>query len=196
VARAQDAPREPPPESNTRWELGAKGAYTTPPIRGGTTPFGVGFGGRIGLEISDVYVGVSVVNYFGGKDIDIADHALLYGGEVGYGFKFPVDEAKKTVILVRPQIGLGGMTLFHVDPSLLKSSPDVVTSASGRSSRSDTTTVDSLYVEPAVTVLYASSSYYGGISGTVLVLPGIQYSGAEPSTWVSYGLQMQAGLRF
>jgi hypothetical protein len=197
-ARAEDPPAaQPEPESSVRWELAAKAVYTSPPIRGGTTPFGAGFGGRFGLVVSNLYVGVSVVDYLGGTDIDLSDHAVLYGGELGYGFRVALDDARTSFFVVRPQVGVGGMTLFHVDPSLLKkSSPDVVTSASGRSSRSDTTMVDSLYLEPAVTVLYASSSYFGGVGANMLVLPNIQYSGAEPSTWLSYGIEMQGGLRF
>jgi hypothetical protein len=198
----------PPSTSGIDFELGGAVAYTTPPIRGGTSPFGMGFGGRAGLAFaSGVYVGLSVIDYLGSKDIDVTDTALLYGLDLGYGFRLAetTDGGKLTL---RPQVGAGGVTVFRTDPSLNAATTptsgsgrqrvDVVSSASGGGggSRSNVTTVDAFYVQPAVTLMYATGAFFVALNPNVLVVPGITYSGAAPATWLSYGLQGQGGLRF
>ena len=176
-------------------EFGARAGYGSPPIRGGNNPFGGALGGRIGFAIGRFYVGASVVNYFGGNDVDLSDSALLYGVELGFGFRYRVFST--AALTIRPQVGFGNATFFHTDPSQAKI--DVVTSASGqqsRSSTSDTTTVNNVYVEPALVVMLASGHNFAAISAGVVVVPGISYAEPEPSTWLSYGLQGHIGFRF
>jgi len=195
----------PPPSTSTLdFELGGAFAYTTPPIRGGTSPFGMGLGGRAGLAFSSgIYVGVTVIDYLGSKDVDVTDTALLYGLDLGFGFSLA--ETKDTKLTLRPQVGVGGLTVFRTDPSLNatttsatgKRQVDVVSSASGGGGgRSNVTTVDAFYVQPAVTLMYATGAFFVALDPNVLIVPGITYSGAAPSTWLSYGLQAQGGLRF
>lgn len=196
----------PPSTSSIDFELGGAFAYTTPPIRGGTSPFGMGFGGRAGLAFSSgIYVGLSVIDYLGSKDVDVTDTALLYGLDLGYGFRLAetTDGGKLTL---RPQVGAGGLTVFRTDPSLNASTTptsgsgrkrvDVVSSASGSGGSSNVTTVDAFYVQPAVTLMYATGAFFAALNPNVLIVPGITYSGAAPATWLSYGLQAQGGLRF
>jgi hypothetical protein len=56
--------------------------------------------------------------------------------------------------------------------------------------------VDAFYVEPGLTLMFASGIFFVGLNGNLLVVPSIAYSGAAPATWVSYGTQGQTGLRF
>ena len=183
------------------FEIGGKAGYTSPPIRGGTTPFGAGFGGRAGFAFSGMYLGLSVVDYLGGKDVDVTDTAVLYGAEVGYGVR--VVEAGRTVLTLRAQVGAGGVSIFRTDPSTSAATTstgrggrvDVVSSASG-SSRSNVTTVSALYVEPGLTTMLAVSTFFVAVNGNTLVIPGISYSGAASTTWLAYGLQGQTGFVF
>ena len=195
----------PPPSTSTiDFELGGAFAFTTPPIRGGTSPFGMGFGGRAGLAFSSgVYVGLAVIDYLGSKDVDVTDTALLYGLELGYGFKLA--DAPDAKLTLRPQVGVGGVTVFRTDPSASAATTssatgrrqvDVVSSASGGGGSSNVTTVDAFYVQPAITLMYATGAFFIAASPNVLIVPGITYSGAAPSTWLAYGAQAQAGLRF
>jgi hypothetical protein len=185
-------------ETQHSWAIEVSGqcAYTTVPIRGGTTPFGVGFGGRFGVvAFGGVYLGISVVDYLGGTDIAISDRSIMGGLEIGYGFDIALGKGHLTL---RPQLGVGDVRIIHTDPSLLTApSVDVVTSASGHSSSSsDETIVDNLYIAPSFTLLYAYGAPFIGLSAKVLVVPGITYGGDTPSTWLSYGLQAELGYRF
>jgi hypothetical protein len=176
-----------------QFELGAKVGYLSPPITGGTSPFGAGFGGRIGFSISGFYVGASVVDYLGGSDIDISNRALFYGVEVGYGLRVPLSSS--TFFTLRPQVGVGNAAIMHTDPSTAK--VDVVTTASGRSSSttSDTVTVNNIYVEPALVAMFSSRSHFAALTANTMVIPGISYGG-EAQTWLSYGLSAQLGFLF
>jgi hypothetical protein len=192
----ENVPPEPPsPPRNWDVELGAEATYTSPPIRGGTSPFGAGFGARVGVNVSGFYAGLGALYYLGGSDVTLSDRALLYGLEVGYGFRVqPVSWAWFTV---RPLVGVGDAAIAHTDPSLAK--VDVVTTASGRSSSStsDTITVNNVYLRPGITAMLSSSTNYVALTGNVLVVPGISYGGSsEPTTWFSYGLQGELGFRF
>jgi hypothetical protein len=184
------------------FELGGKVAYLSPPIRGGTSPFGAGFGGRAGFSFSQVYVGLSVVDYLGSKDVDVTNTSLLYGAELGYGIRLV--RVNGSVLTLRPQVGAGGISVFRTDPSTTASTrttssgrrgrADVVSSASGGAG--NVTTVDALYVEPAVTLMFSSGVFFVAINGNLVLVPGITYSGAEAATWLTYGTQGQTGLRF
>jgi hypothetical protein len=203
AAALAQIPREgssPPPAAPASYsvELSAQAAYTTPPIRGGTTPFGAGFGAKLGLAFEHLYLGLNGMAYLGGSDIDITDRSLLGGAELGYSF-FLNTGRTGGVLTVRPLVGAGGVRILHTDPSLARSTgkTDVVTSASGRSGRgaSDTTTLDNVYVQPAIMVMYSSGMPFVAANANVLVIPGVSYSGST-TTWLAYGLQGQVGLRF
>ena len=193
AAPPADGETPPPASSGTRLdvELAGEVAYMTAPIRGGATPFGAGFGGRIGLDFSGFYVGVSVLDFLGGKDVDVSYRSLLYGLELGYGFRMPAFGG--TVWVLRPRVGVGDAAVYYTDPSL---KADVVTSASGSSSAaSDTLTGNNVFVQPGGTLELASRSYFVAVDGSMLVLPGIAYGGADSTTWISYGLELQLGFR-
>jgi len=191
--RPAPPPADAPPPPGTRGievELAAQATYVTPPIHGGTNPFGAGFGGRVGLDLGGPYVGLSVVDFLGGRDVDVSYRALLYGAELGYGFRVPAFGA--AFWLLRPRVGVGDAAVYYTDPKL---AADVVTTASGRSA-SDTLTVNNLYVQPGFTWGLSTPSTFAAIDANVLVLPGIAYGGADATTWVSYGAQGQVGIRF
>jgi hypothetical protein len=176
------------------FNLNAKAAYLTPPIRGGTTPFDMGYGGALGITVSGVYVGASVIYFLGGRDVTISDHSLFYGLELGYAVNLA--SLGRGHLTLRPQVGAGGVSIYHTDPSTAK--VDVVSTASGSrsSSSSDTTSVSTFYVAPQVTLMYTDERFLVGATGTTMVLPSVSYSGAAATTWVSYGGEAIAGLRF
>jgi hypothetical protein len=193
---------EPPENATSREpkrsydiEVAAAVVYTTPPIRGGTTPFGAGFGVRGGFAFPHLYVGLAGRGYLGGSDGNITDNALLGGVELGYGMSTPLFGGQFTL---RPVLGVGGMVLMHTDPSLLTASPDVVSSASGQGGgrgHSDTTTLENVYLEPALVVMYGRGSVFGAAEANLLAIPGVSYSG-DTTTWVAYGIQGEVGYRF
>ncbi|MGC4024128.1 MAG: hypothetical protein QM744_02545 [Mesorhizobium sp.] len=92
-------------------EVAARGGVAPAHISGGLTPtLGLGFGGRAGVEFAGFYGGLSAIDYLGtdvqrGIYTDTV-HALLYGVEVGYGFKLA-----DGVLTIRPQLGLGNASL-------------------------------------------------------------------------------------
>ncbi|MDB4933870.1 MAG: hypothetical protein JWP87_842 [Labilithrix sp.] len=225
-ASAQEsAPGSSAPGRPQEWEIAGKASYAAPPVRGGTSPFGAGFGGRLGFTVADVYIGASVVDYLGETDVDAWSHGVLYGGEVGYGFRFKAFGG--AFLVLRPQVGVGGLTVFHTTPNTTSGSStsgsvrtranvDVITTATGGTSSNSggsssgssgsssgsaaaattTTTVSNLYVQPGVTLLLKSEVTFVGVNASMLVIPGVTYGGNDPTTWTSYGLEGQLGLRF
>ena len=191
-ACAQESWAEPT-RAPTPWEISASAGYVTPPIRGGTTPFGAGLAARLGGNIGALYLGGRIAGFLGGSDVDVTDRSVLYGLELGYSLRAVTTESIR--LTFRPQLGLGGLTVFHTDPSSATAQVDVVSSASGGSS-SDTTTVSTVYVEPSLPLLLASGTMFFGLRPSVLVVPRIAYSGAEAATWLCYGLQAELGVRF
>ncbi len=172
-------------------ELGGVAAYASPPIRGGANPFGAGFGGRVGLVYSGFYLGVSVLDYLGGSDVDVSYRAIFYGLELGYGVRIPVFSG--ATLTLRPLLGIGVASVYYTDPAL---SADVVTSASGGASSSDTLTVNDLYLEPALMVMLSSGAHFAAVRGSSLFIPGIQYGGADATTWLSYSTRLELGFVF
>jgi hypothetical protein len=188
-ARAQE-PAAPPATVGVEGELAATASYVSPPIRGGVNPFGAGFGGRLGIAYDDWYLGIRVIDYLGGSDVDLSYRALLYGVELGYGIRFPI--LAGSLLTLRPEVGVGDAAVYYTNPAL---TADVVTSASG-SSASDTLTVNAIYVEPAIAVRWTSSGRFVELHGSTLVLPGISYGGATATTWLCESAQLDLGLRF
>jgi hypothetical protein len=90
------------------WSVLGKGGYLSPPIRGGTTPFGAGFGGAFGFTVSHIYIAASMIYFLGGTDVAISDHSLFYGLDFGYHLKL-LDVGSGAFVL-RPQISSGGVT--------------------------------------------------------------------------------------
>jgi hypothetical protein len=225
TARAQelDSPSWTRPSTREAdWELAGKAMYTAPPVHGGTSPFGAGYGGRLGFTAGNVYVGASVVNYLGETDVDVWSHALLVGGELGYGLRF--DAFGGTSLVLRPQLGAGALTIFRTTPNAsaasgasstvrARATVDVITTATGGTSSSSsgssgtlnsstgaatstTTTVSNLYLQPGVTLMLTSAKTFAGVNASMLVVPALSYGGNDPTTWISYGLEGQLGVRF
>jgi hypothetical protein len=122
----------------------------------------------------------------------VSYRAILYGIDAGYGVRLPA--FADAFFLLRPRVGVGDAAVYYTDPTL---AADVVTSASGSSSpTSDTITVNNVYVEPGVTLELASGVHFVAVDASMLVVPGIAYGGADPTTWVSYGAGAQLGFRF
>jgi hypothetical protein len=206
------------------FELTGHTAYTMAPVRGGTNPFGLGFGARLGFVVSHVYVGGLVVGYLGGTDVDTSETALLLGGEVGYDLGTRLGDGWLTL---RPQLGVGMVTITRTDPSLLATSssstssvkvtkPDVVTQAtpapvssgssgsagtitssggSSSSAPSDSVSVSNVYVQPGVTLMYSFGSAFAGVNGNLMMIPGLNYGGYQTS-WFVFGMEGRFGLRW
>lgn len=184
------------------WELAAIATYVTPPIRGGTTPFGFGFGGRVGLRASHhLYFGAEVTYYLGGTDVTLADQALLYGLAAGYDVVLHRFDGFHGELALRPLVGVGVAAVSHTDPSIVQNAKvDVVTTASGRTisggAPSATNTIDNIYLRPALSLMFIREWQFAALEGSVLIVPGIGYGGADPTTWLSYGAQLLLGARF
>jgi hypothetical protein len=197
-----EAPAAPPPAppSTTRWELAAGGGYMSAPIPGALTPLGPGVGGRLGVDISGVYLGGASTYYFGGSDSGATESTLLFGGELGYSIRVSTD------FTLRPLVGLGGAMISHSEPLTSTSGTtsggrggrggvDVVSSASGGSS--NTTRVTSLYVKPGLVALFGiGSDFFLGFGTDVLYVPKVTYTDGSVASWLSYGVNGQIGKRF
>lgn len=188
------APPPPPPE--LRWEIAVGSSILSAPIRGGTTPFGAGLGGHLGVGIPNLYIGARAHYFFGGSDIDVTNTSIVYGAELGYGIQ--LGAFRNVAFKLRPMVGVGGLRIFHKDPSSIANlKPDVVTTASSQSSasrRSDVTTVDNVYVEPSVQLLLQSGKLFLSLGPTTMIIPGISYDGGS-MTWVTYGASGCFGAR-
>jgi len=191
-ARSIGAPAGAPTPKSYEVELGGRAGYASAPIRGGPNPFGAGFGGRFGVAFSGVYIGATLVDFLGASDVDVSYRALLYGVEAGYGVRFRA--FGNTALTLRPLIGVGNAVIYYTDPS---QKVDVVTSASGSSSSgSDTISVNNIYVQPSFAVMLSSDGHFAALAANALVLPNITYGGADPTTWISFGLEAQLGFQF
>lgn len=190
----------PKVKANFDVELAALGDFLAAPIRGGTNPFGAGFGARAGLITSHVYVGATVTKYLGGTDVTQSDASLLGGVELGYGFV--LHHSPHWHLELRPMIGVGDAAISHTDPSLVQNvKVDVVTTASGRTvtsrnAPSDTVSVNNIYIRPKLALVVSHDWQLLALEASGLVVPGISYGGADPTTWLSYGAQIQIGARF
>lgn len=175
--------------------------YLAPPIRGGTNPFGVGFGGSLGLVMAHVYAGFTAVDYLGGSDVTQSDQSLLLGGDLGYDIVLRPMNRLGLILELRPSLGVGNAAITHTDPSLVTNAkPDVVTTASGRvvsgGKPSDSITVNSLYLRPKLAIVLRHRWHFVALEGSALVLPSIGYAGADPTVWLSYGAQLRVGVYF
>ena len=205
--REPDRPSPPTPPRDPSlpylFEIGARSGYVSAPIRGGVNPFGLGFGGRFGFNVSGFYFGASAMDYTGGSDVGATDQSWLLGGEFGYNLRIGLH------VTLRPQLGVGDTVLTHTEPS----SPaprgghvDVVTTASGTivsgggpvgGTSGPTTSVNNVYLQPGLTLLLATTNYFCGVSVSSLLIPGILYGPppAQQTTWISYAAEGQIGFR-
>jgi hypothetical protein len=192
--RLASAAEAPAPVEETRagrpLEMAGRFAYASAPIRGAVNPFGAGFGVRIGYVLSALYLGATASYYLGGSDVGASDRALLFGAQLGLGIPLG------THVTLRPTFGAGDVALSHTEPL---AAVDVVTTASGSAGQNSvTTTVNNVYVEPGLTVLFTVGAPFAAITADALVVPGISYgpAPAQSTTWISYSLEGELGLRF
>ena len=209
AAAAKDA-------SDAHLELFALGGYMTPPVAGGVTPFGLGGGGGIALDVGHVYVGGRILAYGGGSDDSgSSERALLYGLEAGSTIRVTPGFA------LRPFVGAGGASIAHTLPPSSTTStssstggfasvvprPDVITQAtsistgSGRGgaggSSADTVTVSTWYVEPGIVAMATfPSGAYVGLRLSALYFPSVQYGDDTSATWLSYATHLTLGYAF
>ncbi len=171
-------------------ELGAQTGYLTAPSTDGLNTFGLGFGGRLGVAFSGVYLGASVMSYLGNAQGTLSESSLLAGLELGYGFR--IRNVGSGKITIRPQLGVGYAGLSRTDKSV-----DVVSTASSSSGGGGkTTTVGNVYVEPRLVLTYTNGGYFLGVSAGAIVVPGLTYDANGSVTWTSYGARGEVGLRF
>jgi hypothetical protein len=139
-------------------------------------PLGFGIGGRGGVSIQGLYVGIDVIDYLGATSpcnscstppgVPLPNRyqrALLYGFEAGYGFKF-------SLVTIRPQLGLGN---FRLSSSL------------GGGATSDS---NHFYFEPGVVGLVSLGLLLVGADVGVLIPP----TGPE----FAFTVHGQIGVRF
>ena len=143
-------------------EVGGKAGTAT----GNFGPLGFGIGGRAGVSVRGFYAGIDVIDYLGatstcggcsmelgaGGTLMQSRHALVYGFEAGYGFKF-------SRVTIRPQVGLGDFRLA----SSAGNPPGPVSDVS-----------NSFYLEPAVVGLVSFAMVFVGADvGCAFVLPEV-----------------------
>jgi len=56
--------------------------------------------------------------------------------------------------------------------------------------------VTNVYLRPGVVAMLGSGTHFVAIDAGAVVLPGISYSGAEATTWISVSVDAQLGFRF
>ncbi len=156
-------------------EAGAKIGVGTNPDSASANPFGFGLGGRAGVNVFNIYGGVSAVHYFG-TSVDIPNgtggttsaslSSTLLGGELGYTI------TAIPLIQIRPQVGLGNAHAVFA-----------------------TLSDDHLYLEPGVTVLVPLGFFFVGADANLLVIPGVDTSPGNTTTYTSFTAHGQLGFR-
>jgi hypothetical protein len=138
-------------------EVGARAGVATGPLG----PLGFGIGGRGGVSVLGIYAGVDAIDYLGatstcgscssppGQTVKQSRSALLYGLEVGYGWKF-------SVVTIRPLLGLGDVRL---------------SSAYGDPTPGPGAISNYFYLEPSVVVLVTLGVLFIGADVGALILP-------------------------
>jgi hypothetical protein len=165
-------------------EIGAKVGGGTNPLSSNNgytppNPLGFGLGARAGVDFLGFYGGVQLMYYFGssenasllGESGSVSLHTFMYGAEVGYGFSL-------SVLTIRPQIGIGNLTLTE--------SGSATGFFSGNASSSDS----NLYLEPGVTALISLGGWFVGADANLLFLPGADYN-----TTTAFTLHGQIGIK-
>ena len=156
-------------------ELGARVGVATKPLSDGPNPFGLGLGGRGGVTIFHVYGGLSAMHYFGSSD-DIATplgrfktsfSSTLLGVEAGYSI------TAVPMLVIRPQVGIGGASFSFGDQS-----------------------ASHLYLEPGVTGFVVVGLVYIGADANLLVVPGVDKGIGDTTTYASFTIHGQVGIRF
>jgi hypothetical protein len=164
-------------EGPVHGEIAFMGGWAAVSQVGATNPFGFGAGGRAGLSLYRVYLGVEGLDYAGTAQ---GWSALQFGGDVGYDLR-PAGE----VLILRPQLGFGELLVLggrdSTDPT-----PGAGVLGSGQP----------FYVEPGLTALFtAVPTLLLGADANVLVLPsaGSQDDGRAAHAGVT--LHLQVGFR-
>jgi hypothetical protein len=162
-------------------EVGAKVGYGTNPLSGNgvLNPLGFGVGGRAGLAfLGGIYLGGNIMYYLGGSEnlptsatststTSVTGSTLMYGGELGYGFKL------LDLLTIRPQVGVGSATI-----SFSNGGPSY----------------GSWYVEPGVTGLIGLGLLYVGADANVLLMPSMSIPGV--GNQAAFTIHGQVGLQF
>lgn len=171
-------------------EAGARVGYGTNPNIGGSNgpnPLGVGIGARAGIALLGIYGGLALDYDFGGsQDVgaagataSVSEHALKYGGELGYNIEL------LDLVAIRPQVGVGNFTLY-VSGGISGAG----VSASGGGNQSN------LYLEPGVVGLIDLGTMFVGADANALILPGFDTGNNQSSTYTALTLHGQVGVKF
>ena len=167
-------------------EIGAKVGIGTNPFSSNNgisapNPLGFGLGARAGIDLLGIYGGIQLMYYFGGSEsvsvpgqsVSVNDHTLMYGVEVGYGFKL-ID-----ILTIRPQVGIGNATF-----SVTGGGSGVATVDVGSQSTSN------IYLEPGVTGLISLGGWFVGADANLLFFPGLN------DGQTAFSLHGQIGFKF
>jgi hypothetical protein len=170
------------------------GATTTKQLNGVPNPLGLGLGGRAGVGLFGLYVGVEGMDYRGNSagtpnNVVQAD-SDLYGVDVGYSLKLPL-------VTIRPLVGIGNFTERVNLPAFFGAG------ASGSASPScGGQSYDTLYIQPGITGIIPLGMLYVGADANVLLLTSLP---REPSVCgpiggnevdVALTFHAQVGVRF
>jgi len=163
-------------------EVGAEAGYGTSPGGAAVNPLGLGVGGRAGLTLWGLYLGVEGVNYFGSPDGNGGQyHAVQFGGQLGYRIKI-------SSVTIRPQVGVGDVYLFGSSAGV--TSPALPTALC-------------LYTQPGAVVFASFGALYVGVDASALLIvnePAYVLSGSQyvfsTSLTVAFTAHGQIGLKF
>ena len=152
------------------------------------TPFGPGAGGRAGLSVYGVYLGVDAMYYQGTGD---GLSTILGGFEAGYGFKLAGDR-----FTLRPQFGLGSLGITGGD--YLSTYGSGGFSGGVIQTSRVATGVGFLYLEPGITALVGFPTwFFVGADLNVLVIPQALHNvQGPPSTLAALAAHAQVGVKF
>jgi hypothetical protein len=170
---------------------GQVGVGTDPLKNGGPNPLDFGGGGRAGVSFLGLYGGLALMYYAGGSKSDdtsstvgsSSDHVLMYGIEAGYGYKI------LGVLTIRPQVGLGNLTLSYASDDTCRYCDIISPKLSSNGNH--------LYLQPGVTALVSLGMLLVGVDANALVLPNIKEPyAASATTDVAFTTHVQVGLKF
>ena len=155
-------------------EVAAKGGFATNPdgSNNQVNPLGGTIGGRAGVSILSFYGGIDGEYFFGGTEDNVTFHTVKYGVQLGYNLGIPL-------ITVRPQVGLGNLTISASAPGV-----------SGIPDHS------SFYAEPGVTALIAFGLFFVGADANALLITTYPQSDGTNGFKAAFTAHGQVGVTF
>lgn len=192
----------------------------------GPNPLAVGIGARAGVDVRNLYAGLAVTYYFGdagqcgagapanspgnsplpaafcnlgagGGEVQLNQHASLYGLDLGYTFGF----ARAKFFKLRPLLELGDLEIARTGTV----SSQTLTSGPLAGLRSD----NAFYLQPGLTAFLTVDALFLGVDANLLLVPSVvDIDGITPNvagtgnlasssrTLAAFTAHAQVGFRF